>query len=112
MRVLLSTLIHRTARFQGSASFTDYIQKATFGDADQETLGNWFATWHERGAALMLSNSDPKATDSRGRFFRRPLRSEFDVHRILANRAINSDGGGRGPITEILVTNPPKKKER
>jgi DNA adenine methylase len=94
----------------GTSSFTDYIQKATFGDTDQETLGNWFATWHERGAGLMLSNSDPKATDSTDDFFD-DLYSEFEIHRILANRAINSDGGGRGPITEILVTNPQKKED-
>ena len=93
----------------GTASFTDYIQKATFGDADQEVLGNWFATWHERGAALMLSNSDPKATGSTDDFFD-DLYIAFDIHRIQANRAINSDGGGRGPITEILVTNTPKKE--
>ena len=95
----------------GTASFTDYIQKATFGDADQEVLGSWFATWHERGAALMLSNSDPKATNPADDFFD-DLYQAFDIHRIQANRAINSDGEGRGPITEILVTNTPKKKER
>jgi DNA adenine methylase len=92
----------------GAASFTDYIQKATFGDADQEVLGNWFTTWHERGAALMLSNSDPKATDPADDFFD-DLYEAFDIHRIQASRAINSDGEGRGPITEILVTNSPIK---
>lgn len=93
----------------GTASFTDYIQKATFGDADQEVLGNWFTTWHERGAALMLSNSDPKATDPTDDFFDE-LYSNFEIHRIRAIRAINSDGEGRGPITEILVTNARKKR--
>jgi DNA adenine methylase len=92
----------------GTSSFTDYIQKATFGDDDQVVLSNWFSTWHERGAALMLSNSDPKATDPTDEFFDE-LYQRFKLHRIEANRAINSDGEGRGPITEILVTNSPKK---
>jgi DNA adenine methylase len=92
----------------GTASFTDYIQKATFGDGDQEVLGNWFSTWHERGACLILSNSDPKATDPTDEFFDK-LYQRFNIYRIQANRAINSDGEGRGPITEILVTNSPIK---
>ena len=33
------------------------------------------------------------------------LYSDFDITRVNAIRAINSDGGGRGAITEILVTN-------
>ena len=33
------------------------------------------------------------------------LYSDFSIHRVEAIRAINSDGAGRGAITEILVTN-------
>jgi DNA adenine methylase len=52
----------------------------------------------------MLSNSDPHVTDEDDDFFD-DLYSEYNVSRVLARRAINSDGEGRGKITEILVTN-------
>jgi DNA adenine methylase len=87
----------------GTPSFTDY-HKATFGDAEQEALAGAFRELHQRGAKVMLSNSDPKNTDDNDEFFDE-LYSEFNIRRVLAHRAINSDGAGRGTITEILVTN-------
>ena len=85
-------------------SFTDYAEKSSFGDEDQRTLASFFAEMDSRGASLMLSNSDPKNTDPEDEFFDN-LYSGFTIRRVLAKRAINSDGGGRGEITEILVTN-------
>ena len=84
-------------------SFTDY-HKAAFGDAEQGVLADTFTELHERGAKLMLSNSDPKNTDESDEFFDE-LYSQYTIHRVNARRAINSDGKGRGEITEILVTN-------
>ena len=84
-------------------SFTDY-HKAAFGDAEQGVLADIFTNLHERGAKLMLSNSDPKNTDESDEFFDE-LYSQYTIHRVNARRAINSDGKGRGEITEILVTN-------
>jgi len=84
-------------------SFTDY-HKAAFGDAEQGVLADTFTELHERGAKLMLSNSDPKNTDSEDEFFDN-LYSEFTIRRVLAKRAINSDGEGRGQVSEIMVTN-------
>lgn len=84
-------------------SFTDY-HKAAFGDAEQGVLADTFTNLHERGAKLMLSNSDPKNTDESDEFFDE-LYSQYTIHRVNARRAINSDGKGRGEITEILVTN-------
>lgn len=84
-------------------SFTDY-HKAAFGDAEQRVLADTFTELHERGAKLMLSNSDPKNTDESDEFFDE-LYSQYTIHRVNARRAINSDGKGRGEITEILVTN-------
>ena len=85
-------------------SFTDYAEKSSFGDEDQRTLAAFFSEMSVRGAALMLSNSDPHVTDEDDDFFD-DLYSEYNVSRVLARRAINSDGEGRGKITEILVTN-------
>jgi len=84
-------------------SFTDY-HKAAFGDVEQGVLADTFTELHERGAKLMLSNSDPKNTDESDEFFDE-LYSQYKIHRVNARRAINSDGKGRGEITEILVTN-------
>ena len=84
-------------------SFHAY-HKAAFGDAEQMSLAEKFKELHERGAKLMLSNSDPKNTDEEDEFFDE-IYSDFSIHRVPAIRAINSDGEGRGKITEILVTN-------
>ena len=84
-------------------SFTDY-HKAAFGDNEQIELAELFSELDEKGAKLMLSNSDPKNTDENDEFFD-DIYSEFTIHRVNARRAINSDGKGRGEITEILVTN-------
>jgi len=87
----------------GTPSFTDY-HKAAFGDNEQIELASMFTELHERGAKVMLSNSDPKNTDTDDNFFDE-LYSQHHINRVLARRAINSDGEGRGEITEILVTN-------
>ena len=85
-------------------SFTAYSQTSSFGDEDQGVLARFFSDMHARGARLMLSNSDPHVTDDDDDFFD-DLYSDFNITRVNAIRAINSDGGGRGAITEILVTN-------
>ncbi len=85
-------------------SFTAYSQTSSFGDEDQGVLARFFSDMHARGARLMLSNSDPHVTDEDDDFFD-DLYSDFNITRVNAIRAINSDGRGRGAITEILVTN-------
>jgi DNA adenine methylase len=85
-------------------SFTDYSEKSTFGDEDQSELADFFSSASDSGASLMLSNSDPHVTDRDDDFFD-TLYSDFEIRRVPARRAINSDGNARGPITEILVTN-------
>ena len=85
-------------------SFTDYAEKSSFGDRDQRVLAAFFDRLDEMGASLMLSNSDPKNTDPEDGFFDE-LYSRHNIRRVSARRAINSDGKGRGEISEILVTN-------
>jgi len=86
-------------------SFADY-HKSAFGDAEQVVLADKFTELHERGAKLMLSNSDPKNTDENDNFFDNLYGyDDFTINRVMAARNINSDGGGRGKISEILVTN-------
>ena len=87
-----------------TASFTSY-SKSKFNDEDQSALAAFFAHIHETtGAKLMLSNSDPKNTDPDDEFFEQ-LYAPFHIHRVSANRMINSDASGRGKITELLITN-------
>ncbi len=53
-----------------------------------------------RGVYVVISNSDSEYT--------RKLYStyhEFTVHEIRARRNINSKGSGRGPVSELVVTN-------
>ena len=85
-------------------SFTAYAQTASFGDEDQKKLADFYLMMHRKGASLMLSNSDPHVTDDADDFFD-DLYEDFNIHRVVATRAINSDPGKRGAISEILVTN-------
>ena len=55
------------------------------------------------GFFIMLSNSDPKNSGLEDLYFD-DLFEEFDLKRIFAKRMVNSDGGNRGKISEILVT--------
>ncbi len=87
-----------------TSSFTSYAQSG-FNDRDQRELARFFASLSAKsGARLMLSNSDPKNLDPGDSFFD-DLYAPFTIHRITANRMINSVGNGRGQISEILVVN-------
>lgn len=86
-----------------SSSFTTYT-KSGFNDKDQVELATFFSTLSAKGAKLMLSNSDPKNENLDDDFFDE-LYSEFNIQRVSTIHAINSDGDGREPINEILVTN-------
>ena len=87
-----------------TSSFNSYAA-ARFGDEEQRRLADFFRRLHaEKGARLMLSNSDPKNVAPDDNFFD-DLYAGFTLRRVAASRMINSVAGGRGKITEILVTN-------
>jgi DNA adenine methylase len=86
-----------------TASFNSY-SKADFGDPEQIRLAECYKQLDQTGAKLMLSNSDPKNTDATNEFFDK-LYSSFNIERVRASRAINSNGAKRGQITELLITN-------
>ena len=59
----------------------------------------------DKGAYIILSNSDPKNTDPDDDFFDE-LYSDFIIERIAADRRINRNADSRkGSITELLVRN-------
>ncbi|WP_373527222.1 DNA adenine methylase [Nostoc sp.] len=75
--------------------FTAYSSDR-FVEDQQVQLKDIFEKLAERGVKVMLSNSDCE--------FIRNLYSSFNIHRISASRAINSNAKKRGKITELLVT--------
>ncbi len=79
-----------------TSSFTSYTSSG-FARDDQRRLAETYRALDSRGCLLMLSNSSaPLIYD---------LYSGFYIHEISARRAINSKADGRGPITELLITN-------
>ena len=89
--------LNRTSKFTG-------YSKTGFSDADQVRLAEFFKTIDHRGAKVMLSNSDPKNEDPDDSFFD-SLYSGYQVDRVPAKRAINSNGERRGEISELIITN-------
>ena len=79
-----------------TASFTAYAQDG-FGREDQLRLRDVFAVLDRRGCKLMLSNSDVP--------FIRDLYQRWNISRVSASRAVNSDPGKRGPVQEVVVRN-------
>lgn len=78
-----------------TSNFTAY-SSYSFNENDQIRLKDTFAQLAKRGVKVMLSNSDCA--------FIRELYKDFNIHEILAARAINSNAQKRGKISELLVT--------
>ena len=79
-----------------TASFTSYAP-AGFGISDQEALAACLRRCDQRGVQFVLSNSmTPEVVG---------LYSGFCLLGVPARRAINSNGGLRGPVQEAIVTN-------
>lgn len=86
-----------------TASFTSY-SKFDFGEDSQKRLADYFASLSQKGAKLMLSNSDPKNENPDDHFFE-DLYKEFQIERVDAARIINCDGNKRGKIKELVIMN-------
>lgn len=88
-----------------TSNFSDY-SKVPFNDESQVRLSHWYKVLDSKGAALMLSNSDPTNTNPNDRFFDDLyVGTNIRIHRIEAARAINSKASGRGAIRELLIVN-------
>lgn len=86
-----------------TASFNSYARDP-FDDDEQRRLALFFQELNSAGAKLMLSNSDPQNENPQDTFFT-SLYAGFSIHKVVANRRINSNGARRGEITELLITN-------
>jgi len=87
-----------------TASFTTYTG-TEFKDKEQLQLAQFFQKLDkEKGAKLMLSNSDPKNENPEDDFFERAFLG-YHIFRVSASRAVNCNGEKRGKINELLITN-------
>jgi len=79
-----------------TSNFTSYT-KYNFLEKEQIELFEIFKVLSNRKCFVLESNSD---TD-----FIKEIYKEFEVKKILANRAINSKGDSRGKVSEVLIRN-------
>ena len=86
-----------------TSGFTSYT-KEEFDDEKQKELAAYYRILNEKGAKLMLSNSNPKNTNQNDNFFEEIYKG-FYISKISAKRMINSNAKGRGEISELLITN-------
>ena len=86
-----------------TSHFVSY-SKGEFNDENQKQLAETFRSLDKKNVKLLLSNSDPKNTVVGDEFFD-DLYSGFNIQRVSANRAINSNPDKRGIITELLISN-------
>lgn len=88
-----------------TASFKAYAQ-TRFTDHEQIRLATFWRELDQRGAKLLLSNSDPHNENPDDHFFEQ-LYESFSIYRLQAKRAINSNPVKRGPVSELLILNYP-----
>lgn len=86
-----------------TASFTAYTE-SLFNDNEQIKLAEFVDSISQKGAKIVVSNSDPKNSNTDDDFFDR-LYSDYTIKRVHANRMINCNGESRGKITELLISN-------
>lgn len=86
-----------------TSNFTTYT-KEDFNDSDQIRLANFAKKINDLDCKFILSNSDTKNNDPSNDFFDN-LYNNFSIIRVSASRMINAQPGGRGKISEILVSN-------
>jgi DNA adenine methylase len=79
-----------------TSSFTSYT-RSSFNEAEQRRLSEVFRELDRLGCRVMLSNSHTNLV--------RDLYAGYRLERVLAKRAINCKGTGRGAIREYLVLN-------
>lgn len=86
-----------------TANFTAY-SNVDFSDKDQIKLAGFVREMSERGARVMVSNSDPHNVDEDDDFFDN-LYQGFQIERVSARRSVNRNGAKRGMISELLIKN-------
>ena len=86
-----------------TASFTAYTEKL-FNDEEQIELARFVDDMHRKGAKIVISNSDPKNSNTEDDFFDN-IYSAHKIKRVEATRMINCNSEARGKIKELLISN-------
>lgn len=86
-----------------TASFTAYTENL-FDDEAQRELAEYVDAVSKKGAMVVVSNSDPKNSNTKDDFFD-TLYSSLNIKRVKANRMINCNSEARGRINELLIAN-------
>ena len=86
-----------------TSNFTAYTEEC-FTDNEQIELAQYVNTLTEKGAKILISNSDPSNVNPWDTFFQ-DLYKGYHFYAVEATRMINSKGSGRGKIYELLISN-------
>lgn len=78
------------------SDFTRYT-KEKFHQEDQVRLKETIVKLSEKGAFIMLANSDCD--------FIRNLYKDFNIHTVQSSRSLNCKSDKRGKVSEVLITN-------
>lgn len=79
-----------------TSNFTGYTSNS-FDMNEQIRLRDMCVRLDKKGINFMQSNSSADAVME--------LYSDFEIEKVEATRAINSDASGRGTVTEVIITN-------
>ena len=86
-----------------TASFTAYTENL-FNDEEQIDLARFVDAMHRKGAKIVVSNSDPKNSNTEDDFFDN-IYNAHKIKRVEATRMINCNSELRGKIKELLISN-------
>lgn len=86
-----------------TANFTAYTEHL-FDDEKQIELARFVQCMNNKGAKVLVSNSDPKNFDAEDDFFDK-IYADYKIKRVEAVRMISCKGEGRGKIKELLISN-------
>ena len=86
-----------------TANFTSYTENL-FDDKKQLELANFVQQIDNKGAKVVISNSDPKNTNENDDFFDNAYAKQ-NIKRVSATRMINRNSDKRGRINELLISN-------
>lgn len=86
-----------------TANFTAYTE-LLFDDQAQIELAKFVDQMHQKGAKVVVSNSDPKNTQREDNFFDN-IYASHKIKRVEAARMINCNSEARGKVKELLISN-------
>lgn len=86
-----------------TANFTAYTENL-FNDEKQIELANFVKRIGDKGAMVIISNSDPKNVNEEDDFFDK-IYAIHKIKRVEATRMINCNSEARGRIKELLISN-------